>query len=179
MCGVLQKEERIILLWFPISLWHQFSPCSKTAFWDLFGHLSDKSRPFSQHCWVQFSALKCTSYFLAHTLLYSGRYFPLQSPHVVTFILDGFKPVWNVQLWKIWPELGRHESTSSELNLERRKCSETGDLRDHTILSSTLNAPTRKETIQWSVKANNVVNGDKRYQSHLVSWGPGLFYIDQ
>lgn len=116
MCGVLQKEERIILLWFPISPWNQFSPCSKTTFWDLFGHLSDKSRPFSQHCWVQFSALKYTSYFLAHTLLYSGRYFPPQSPHIVTFILDGFKPVWNVQLQKIWPELGRHESTSSELN---------------------------------------------------------------
>lgn len=75
ICGILQKEKRIILLWFPVSPWHQFSPCSKTAFWDFFSHLSDKNKPFSQHCWVQFSALKQTSYFLGHTLLYSGRYF--------------------------------------------------------------------------------------------------------
>lgn len=34
--------------------------------------------------------------------------------------------VWSVLLWEIHPQLGWHESTFSKLNLERRKCLETG-----------------------------------------------------
>lgn len=139
--GILQEEEReeerkVILLWFPISSWHQFNLWQRLLSEVFSGHLSDKYKSFSQHSWVQLRVLKTVYFFKISYSVYSGKYlFPSPPPTqkkkkflaFSPFILDGFEPAWNVQLWEIWSELGRYESTSRKINLERIKCSETGD----------------------------------------------------